>query len=134
VVDERRNKMRIVDLEEFRTMPNGTVYMKFQPDIFDELCVKGDTLESDFYCQNLTTDILASGSTEYSEILTQAVNDSNFNFSMDMYVLGRDGCFDEDQLFAVYEEPDLIALIEKLKDSLQGMVCRRHISRINKGE
>jgi len=56
--------MRIVDLKEFRALPPGTVFMKYEPCVFERLSVKGKTLEADFLYADLTTEIYCSGSEE----------------------------------------------------------------------
>lgn len=107
--------MRILNLKEFRELPEGTVFMKYVPCCFEELSVKGETLDYDFWDSDIVTDILCSGSDEMIQILAKAEHDSSFSVDLDVDIEGRDGCFNEDQLFAVYEQKDIDGLIEKLK-------------------
>jgi len=107
--------VRIVNLTEFRLLPSGVVFMKYRPCIFDEISVKGETWEVDFLYTGLTNDIDCSGSVEEFDILSKAEGDSKFSISLDFDCESRDGMFDDDQLFAVYEQKDIDGLIEKLK-------------------
>jgi len=65
--------MRIVRLEEFLSLPPGTVFAKYRPQIFDELCVKGDSTPSgcDFIFKPLW-DVDAKSSGELCDLLTAA--------------------------------------------------------------
>ena len=54
--------MRIVNLEEFRALPSGTVYMKYQPCVFGPLEMKGDTWEVDHLCADIISEIDSSDS------------------------------------------------------------------------
>lgn len=110
--------MKIVNLETFRSLPPNTLYAKFTPNVFDEFCIKGATWEFDF----LTTDALSSAilclsSDGFNAKCKQAMNDVSVEMDFDSY--GRDGFFDKDQLFAIYEDEDIIQLIDKLKQCLR---------------
>lgn len=107
--------MRIVDLKTFRTMPEGTVFMKYEPCCFDELCVKGRTLENDFLYADIVGEIEAESSDEFSAKLTAAEN-TFASIPMDFNCYTRDGCFDPKQLFAIYEKQDIEGLIAKLQE------------------
>ena len=109
--------MKIVNLEQFRALPEGTVFMKYEPCIFDELCVKGETWEYDWLYENITTQIECTGSGDFSDKLDAAL-ETGCSVAMDFNSWGRDGCFDNDQLFAIYEKQDVTGLIEKLNHCL----------------
>lgn len=110
--------MKIVNLETFRKMPPNTLFAKYEPCVFEELEIKGETWEYDFLVSSsLSSAIKCSGSDEFSELLDRAEKTSE-SLAMDFETEGRDGCFDKDQLFAVWEEADVLALIERLKRCL----------------
>jgi hypothetical protein len=46
--------MKIINLTEFRGMPQGTVFCKYDPCCFGELQIKGETWDSDFISAPLT--------------------------------------------------------------------------------
>ena len=109
--------MKIVGLEEFRALPEGAVFAKFQPDVFDDLCIKGETWDVDFLYSSLTDDIECDSSTERDELLDLArLEGRSIKMAFDQE--GRDGCFDDDQLFAVWEHSDVVGLMFKLNESL----------------
>lgn len=106
--------MKIVDLETFRKLPDGTLFMKYEPCNFGGLRVKVETLDSDFIFEAITDEIDASGSDELFDKLFAAQKDSTMSLKMDFDATERDGLFEADQLFAVYEKADLVGLINKL--------------------
>ena len=110
--------MRIVNLEEFRGLPDGTLFMKYEPCNFGGLCVKIETLGSDFLFEAITDEIEASGSDELFDKLFAAEKDSTISLEMDFDATDRDGLYEADQLFAVYEKADLVGLINKLNKSM----------------
>ena len=112
--------MRIINKQEFYKMPAGTLYSEFEPDILNNLLVKGQT----FYNGKEPIDYLECSlidcidCNEHSNILTKADNDSNFSFDFNYDNFGRNGIFDEDQKYMVYEKKDVEKLIEFLKGCL----------------
>lgn len=109
--------MKIVDRKTFLSLPPETLFSKFRPCIFEEMCIKGETWGSDFLVQQLADSIDCSGSGEFSDILFRAPI-SGESIPMDFESQGRDGCFNEDQLFAVWEPHDVEALIARLSRCL----------------
>lgn len=106
--------MKIVDLKEFMELPEGVVFTKYTPCVFDELCIKGSNVGEFDFLINICTRTL-SGINNYSpEVL-----EMNKSIPMDFDSVERDGCFDEGQLFAVYEKADVEGLIAKLQKSLK---------------
>ena len=106
--------MKIVNLETFRELPNGTLFMKYEPCNFGDLRVKVETLDSDFLFDSITNEIEASGSNELFDKLFAAEKDSTLSLEMDFDATARDGMFEKDQLFAVYEIADVCGLIDRL--------------------
>lgn len=107
--------MRILNLKQFRALPEGVVFMKYTPSFFGSLQEKGETWGSDFISAELTDNINCGSSEELDLILDKAEKDSNYSITMDLECGGRDGFFEDEQLFAVYEQIDIDNLIEKLK-------------------
>lgn len=100
--------MKILNLQDFLKMPSGTVFRKFEPCIYDGICIKKHSINTIDFCYVGTDFVDGDG---------QYVNLETGEFKME-YIVGRDGCFDEDQLFAVYDKSDLVELIEVLQESL----------------
>jgi len=105
--------MKIVDLKTFRSLPENTVFSKYAPCFFDDLQIKGETWEYDFVSQSIADAIECSGSDDFSSKLESAELTGK-SLTMDFDSYGRDGLFDGDQLFAVWESNDVKALIERL--------------------
>ncbi len=106
--------MKIVNIETFRGLPDGTLFMKYEPCIFGDLRVKVETLDSYFLFEAITDEVEASGSDKLFNKLFAAENDSTMSLKMDFDVTDRDGLYEAEQLFAVYEKDDIIGLIDKL--------------------
>jgi hypothetical protein len=107
--------MKIVNLKTFRALPPNTVFAKYEPFVFSELEIKGETWGSDFLvASSLSSAIKCSGAGEFIELLERAEKTGE-SLAMDFESEGRDGCFEDNQLFAVWEEVDVVALIQRLK-------------------
>lgn len=105
--------MRIVNLDQFLAMPSGTVFSKYQPECFDGLAMKGESIHDarDFFYFDIAEPVPDSVDLERAE---QSIE----SFDLDFHIQSRDGCFDDDQLFAVWERSDVRALIERLQATL----------------
>lgn len=109
--------MRIVNRKEFLSMPSGTVYSHYMPQVSEGLMIKGDTWTNDWLYQDLLFNVEGESSDEASDKLTDA-EENGTSFKLDLNCGSRDGMFDENQLFMVYEKSDIERLIEALKDCL----------------
>ena len=105
--------MKIVSRKEFLAMPPDTLYAKYQPCYFDALEIKGETLPADFLTQQIVDAIARKDSGEFSDLLHESQTTGK-SVKFDFDCQGRDGCFDDDQLFAVWERDDVLALIDRL--------------------
>jgi hypothetical protein len=107
--------MKIVDRKTFLSMPPETLFSKYSPCVFGDLMIKGNTVgENDFLCQQIADAIAHDSSNEFADKLTTA-QDTGASLAMDFDYEGRDGMYDHDQLFAVWEPADVVALIERLR-------------------
>jgi len=109
--------MRIVDRKTFLALPEGTVFSKYEPCVFESLCIKGETWGNDFLVQYIDSALDVQNCGEFSEKL-EASKENGSSVSMDFDCMSRDGCFDDDQLFAVWERSDVEALITRLAQAL----------------
>lgn len=107
--------MRIVNLEQFLKLPDGTMFSKYEPCIFSGLMIKkGSIIEaSDFFYINLIDTVEANDSGDFVSILTKAETEQT-SFKLAFNCIERDGLFNKDQLFAVYEKQDVMVLINTL--------------------
>lgn len=122
--------MRIVDRAAFLAMPKGTVYAKFEPIWWQGLAIKEASIvtggdppgRGDWFYQDIA-DAIATRSgvdvlTELEDLTEQSLATGS-SIPMDFDGLGRDGLFEPDQLFAVWEQQDVRALIERLQRALR---------------
>lgn len=108
--------MRVYRRDEFMKLPEGTLYAKGKPWHFGELSVKGETWETDFTLRSLVN-IESEDSGQWADRLF-AMLDGGANYPLDPDY-GRDGCFDKDDLFLVYEKADL----EELQRVIAGAIA-----------
>jgi len=106
--------MKIVDRKTFLALPEGTVFAKYKPCVFEALSIKGETWGNDFLVQYIDTALSA----DEADNLLYGAAETGASLPMDFDCLSRDGCFDDDQLFAVWERADVEALIARLVRTL----------------
>jgi hypothetical protein len=93
--------MRIIDRKAFLALPAGVVFQKYNPVNFDVPMLKGETLGNDFVAAELSAHVVADNSAEWVDVIMGAV-EHNRSLAVEFGYGGRDGMFDEDQLFAVW--------------------------------
>lgn len=113
--------MRIVNRQSFLALPAGTLFSKFQPVIFGELNIKGESTPNDFYYQDIAGAVACDNSDEFMDILERAIRTGE-SFDLNLECMGRDGLYDADQLFAIWEPKDVTALIARLESAMQECV------------
>jgi len=116
--------MKIVDRETFLKMPPNTIFAVYDEDlIYGAFRIKGKTIEDDYYFQSVFNAI-SEGMTidEYCNIIDNAENNSN---SLRLYLNheSRESIVfpfrsDRGYKFVIYENQDIIMLIERLKECL----------------
>ena len=113
--------MKIVDLKTFLAMPIGTVFCKYAPCFMKELAIKGENCgERDFFYQDITSAIGCESSAHFSELLFRS-EELGHEMKFDFDCESRDGCFKDEQLFAVWNRDDVQALITRLTLALETM-------------
>lgn len=99
--------MRVVNRKTFLTLPAGTIYCKGAPWAFNGLCIKADSLESDWVYLDMAWPS-AHDSGEASDLLDRSL-ETGTSFPCDDS-FGRDGCFDDKNVFLIFEKDDLLTL------------------------
>lgn len=97
-------------------MPMGTVYSLYEPCIFRELLIKADqpkNYENDWLYDSLIGAIEPSDAYD-TFTLCEEMEKGN-SVPMDFEYTGRDGMFDDKQLYAIYEKEDVEKLIKRLE-------------------
>ena len=111
--------MKIINKQEFYKLPSGTLYSDYDPCVFHGLKIKGDTIAHDdtprdFCYEDLIGNVKSGSSDELFDILDDAENHKT-NFPLDFDSEERDGMYDEDSLYAIYDNDDVLGLIKRLK-------------------
>jgi len=109
--------MKIVDWKTFVDMPENTLFSKWEPCVFGELCIKGESLGNppiDFYVQYISDPVDFDNSSDYVDMCHAAAQNGD-SLPIDLDCVQRDALFDQDQLFAVWEQDDVKLLIERLQ-------------------
>lgn len=100
-------------------MPEGTVFCKYAPCYFEEIAIKLETLETnDFYYSSLI-EFKDDEGPNFSDLLFDA-QENGTDLEMDFHVPCRDGCFDDNQLFAVWSRKDVYDLVNRLLQARMG--------------
>ena len=113
--------MKIVNRKDFMEFPRGTLFCEYDPEIFGELLIKGDTIvhdgvNADWQYQEIQNSIKGCCS-KRSDILDEA-EVKGTSFELDLHALSRDGCYDDDQMYCIWEEKDVEGLIQRLNETL----------------
>ena len=107
--------MRVVDRKAFLALPAGTIYCKGVPWAFDSICIKDDSLGNDWIYLNPAW-ASAHDSGEAMDLLEKSLETGSSFACEDAY--GRDGCFDDKEVFLIFEEADLKALRSHIDHAL----------------
>lgn len=105
--------MKIIDRKTFLAMPAYTLFSKWKPCSFGPLEIKGETWGEDYLTQQIADAVECSDSGDFFDKCCAAA-ETGESLAMDLDCPGRDGCFDLDQKFAVWEREDILALLENL--------------------
>lgn len=106
--------MRVYNRSEFLKLPEGTLFAKGKPWYWETLHVKGETWTNDFLLRDLEW-IEAPSSIDASHAMDMMLETGSSAPLETAY--GRDGCFDDKDLFLVYEPADLDALAEIIAEA-----------------
>ena len=114
--------MRIAGIEEFLTQPLGTVFCKYDPCIFGDLCIYEGRVcpeNTDFYYTPITNIVDAHSDSALFDKLDKAEKDPTISLDFSFEETSRDGMFVPTQLFAIWEEKDLVGFIKCITDTLE---------------
>jgi hypothetical protein len=107
--------MKLYNREQFLGLPAGVVFAKYQPCIFGDWQIKGDTWTANFIAQPLASiDTSTFDSHPDACFSFEATGEAG----VDYYDLCRDGLFEYKQLYAVLEAHEVRGLIERLEQTL----------------
>lgn len=101
--------MRIYNRKDFLNLPPDTIFCKGTEWCFENLCRKEESIENDFFYQELC-DIDCTNSEDRDEKFEDALKNAT---SLEINRCNsRDGMFDDDAVFLVFEKKDLLYLYE----------------------
>ena len=110
--------MKIVDRRTFLDMPENTVFSKYEEHCFGPLAIKGEQYIDDFIYQEINDSIVCTSDQDQLDSVRKAAK-NNASLEMDFECMTRDGCYDKDQLFAVWEYKDLHGLMMRLMECFE---------------
>lgn len=112
--------MRLVGFKEFMSLPEGTVFAKYSPCVFEGTCIKGDNCMEgqDFYYSDLSTGFHNCGTDMMYDLALVMEASPEFRSPLFFSSQMRDGIFDEDQLFAIWDKSDITTMIARLAECL----------------
>ena len=102
---------KIINRTDFLKMPANTLYREYQPCILGDLSIKGDSLDNDFWVQNLDA-------TDTEDLEQMVAMFESCNVSFDLDCKSRDAEFNDDQLYLVYEKKDVEQLFNRIAQCL----------------
>lgn len=109
--------MKIVNRKTFLELPENTVYAKmYGCDGFNELQIKGESYINDWWYEDLNDPDWDSSEKRYEALEKARKTGENFPLIIDS--CSRDGLFEEEQEFAVYDDKDILVIINRLQRTL----------------
>lgn len=116
--------MKIVDRATLMSLPAGTVFQTFDPIVFGEIMVKGETWPSrsgglgDFLQSPLSA---VDGDPSHGswKRLIEANQYVGLEVELDHDCTSREGLFDPDQLYAVWSADEVNAVAQRLLKTLK---------------
>jgi hypothetical protein len=109
--------MKIINRTQFLALPAGTVYCEFRPHHFDAFMVKGVKMGNDFEEIPLTDQMKLAEDEQWVDKILEVMDGAEAQ--MDFDSSSRNGFFDADALFAVWDMADIRGLIDKLSGCLE---------------
>lgn len=108
--------MRIVNRKEFLSLPVGIIYSTYQSHgMFSGLYGKGVSYPNDWVYQDALDSVDCNSSEERDHLIDAA--EQGGEFKMYLNCGERDGCYDDTDMFAIYDKSDVGRLIQFLSHS-----------------
>lgn len=108
--------MKIVNKSEFLELPNGILYSKYESlGIITGLFVKTDSLHNDWVYIDLISNVDCQDTGEFFDIMSAVESKVLDKFRFDLECGERDGVFDSEGMFVVYDKEDAIQLLDTIQ-------------------
>lgn len=104
--------MKIVSYTELQALPAGTIFSYYEPCLFSGLHKKGPPQRCDLVEADLIAPIACNNSEGFIDQCGKAEKGEDVPLDFEYY--GREGLFNEKQLYAVYSGEDIAALVRAL--------------------
>lgn len=107
--------MKIINRQKLMKFKNRIVFSKVYGTELNGLYVYEDNLVSDFVLTNLLGFPQSKDSKGHQGIEDFDLITGKKEFELDLECCSRDGLYDDNQLYAIYDKTDLLKLINKLQ-------------------
>lgn len=122
---EEELPMKIVKYRDFLKLRAGTLYSTFAPYHFGPLSIKGETIKRgakgiDFFAvEGLAGSIKHDNTEQFIENCNAAMRGESVK--MDFETEQREGLYEREQLYAVFEDEDMLAFVDRIMDCYLGL-------------
>lgn len=111
--------MRIVDRATFLALPAGTVYAKYQPQICESISIKQSCVGDNDWTYTPLDTISFIDSEDDGDLSDKLDGmEAGDEVKTEMYISYRDGLFNKNDRFMIYDQTDTKNLIELLTQTL----------------
>ena len=110
--------MRIIRRPELMELvkKGDVIYSNIRDYNLEGLNIASYFSEVDFCTMNLLDELEINKWSERFDISDKALSDNNFHFELSMDYFGREGLYEDERYYAVYEKEDLERLIKRLQE------------------
>lgn len=108
--------MKILNRKDFIELPAEVVFAYYKPMVFDRLSIRGSSSETDFYVQDIVDAVDCDSSDEFVDKVDACEKGESISLAFNS--VSRDGMYEDEQLFAVWERADVERLIARLQETL----------------
>ena len=106
--------MKIVNLNEFRKQPIGTIFCKYEPCWFGNMNILTSVWDVDFTYQELNHPIPSDNSNDFLQQCEKM--EQGIELSADYNNSERDGLYEKEMKYLIYSKQDVQDLITYLKN------------------
>ena len=108
--------MKIIRRDEFLKLPEGIIYAKGREWYFGNLNIKGESFDHDWYTLDVCWIEAFDDEEQFSRLEDMIKNGASYPMQESAC---RDGMFEEDALFLIFERDDLLKLQDYIQQALE---------------